>query len=108
VTPKVGGTNSLVLSLRPIVTVDQGDVSAASLASSSNVQDFEASVDVSVPWTERPAEVMTRIAATANVAVALVQALTTLIVVSGGLLAALGIRRLRSNRKREDQGPKEP
>jgi hypothetical protein len=99
VTPKIGGTQAIVLYLRPIVSV-AGETQER-LASSSNVKELETTVDVSVPWTERPAEVMTRIASTANVAVEMVTALTVLVGAIGALLAALGIKRWWSSRKKK-------
>jgi hypothetical protein len=56
---------------------------------------------VSVPWTERPAEVMTRTAATLNVAEGMVKALTAVAVALAALATALGALRLR--RKRSGQ-----
>lgn len=94
VTPKLGGEQTLVLQVRPIVEFRraQGRSILAS-ASRSSVQEYETSVDVSVPWSERPQETMTRLAATFNVAEDLVKALTGLLVaISLFGSAVLGLR----------------
>jgi hypothetical protein len=100
VTPKLGGTHSLVLNVRPIMTTQEADGTAGLLASaqSSNVQQYETDVHVKVPWNERPTEFMTRLASTFEVAEGLVVALTGLIVALGALLAALGIKKRRDQR----------
>lgn len=95
VTSKIGGTHALVLNLRPIVRVrprastTEADVSVED----SNVQQYETSVHVNVPWTERPQEIMSRLAATFKIAESLVQALTFFVVAAVSLGAALGVRR---------------
>jgi hypothetical protein len=103
VTPKIGGENSLVLKVRPIVRLrpedDAEDVSAREFE--SNVLEYETLAHVDVPWTERPQETMSRLAATFKVAEELVTALTALVVALVALAAALGIRRFR---KRKAEG----
>jgi hypothetical protein len=81
VTPKVGGTHTLTLKVRPIVKEQREDrtTPASVSAENSNVQEYETSVDVKVPLTERPQETMSRLAATFKVAEGLVTALTALV-----------------------------
>jgi hypothetical protein len=101
VTPKVGGTHTLVLSLRPIVKL-QSESSAALVSTSgaeSDVQEYEISVHVNVPWMERPQEIMSRLAATLKVAQSLVEALTLLVGALLSLGAVLGIRKRRRKSK---------
>jgi hypothetical protein len=97
VTPKIGGANSLVLKVRPIVRIrpeDSGEAVPVS-AIESNVLEYETSAHVDVPWTERPQETMSRLAATFKVAEELVTALTALVAALIALGATLGIRRFR-------------
>src|SRR5215218_4820868 len=63
VTPKVGGTHTLTLKLRPIVKVQREDrtTKASVSAENSNVQEYETSAHVMVPLTERPQETMSRL-----------------------------------------------
>ena len=70
-------------------------------AEDSNVQEYETSVHVNVPWSEKPAETMSQVAATLKVAEGLVQAMTLFVAAVVALLAALGIRR----HKRKRAGP---
>jgi hypothetical protein len=91
VTPKIGGTHTLVLDVRPILTLNNTETEQVS-AEVSNVQEYETSVHVRVPWTERPQETMSRLAATFKVAEGLVKAITLLMVALVALGAALGIR----------------
>lgn len=101
VTPKVGGQHTIVLSVRPIAVQEEPlDDSTQILASEedANVQQYEINVAVNVPWTERPAEFMTQVAATLAVAEEVVKAFTALIVAGAVLLGALGIRRSRRRR----------
>ncbi|MDQ4040782.1 MAG: hypothetical protein M3141_03430 [Actinomycetota bacterium] len=95
VTPKVGGDHTLILNVRPIMRIKaSGDVPVSVLeAASSNVQEYETAVHVDVPWTERPQETMSRIAATLEVAEGLVRAATALLAALLALLAVLGVRR---------------
>jgi hypothetical protein len=98
-TPKIGGTHTLVLSLRPIVRVQQPSSTAPiSVSAESNVQQYETEVHVNVPWTERPQETMTRLAATFGVAQRLIEAMTAFVVALVALGTALGIRRHRRKR----------
>jgi hypothetical protein len=95
-TPKIGGTHTLVLSLRPIVRVQQpASTAPISVNAESNVQQYETEVHVKVPWNERPQETMTRLAATFGVAQTLIEAMTALVAALIGLGAVLGIRRHR-------------
>ena len=99
---KIGGSHTLVLNLRPIVMLrrEAGSPAAIALSSPSNVQLYETAVDVSVPWTERPQETMTRLAATFEVAESLVKTLTGLVLALIALGAVLGIRRRHGRKKR--------
>ena len=97
VTPKIGGSHTLVLDVRPIVTLRNSQTKQVSVET-ANVQEYETSVDVRVPWTERPQETMSRLAATFKVAEGLVKAITLLIVALVALGAALGIRGRRRKR----------
>jgi len=107
VTPKVGGMQTLVLTLRPILKVSRTGSTKVSLsAEESNVQEYETSVHVNVPWTERPQETMSRLAATFKVAEGLVQALTLLVTGLISLGAVLGVRRRK--RKRGSSGEDAP
>lgn len=102
VTPKVGGTNLLVLQVRPIVTTrSRGTTQQSILVSETAVEQYETRVHVDVPWTERPQETMSRLAATFNVAEGLVRALTLFVVAVLSLAAVLGIRR----HKKKSAGP---
>jgi hypothetical protein len=98
VTPKIGGTHTLVLDVRPILTLNNTETERVS-AEASNVQEYETSVHVRVPWTERPQETMSRLAATFKVAEGLVKAITLLIVALVALGAALGIRGRQRKRR---------
>ncbi len=97
VTPKVGGSHTLILLLRPIVTVKPtGDGSTEDAgAEAANIREYETTVDVSVPLGERPGELMSRLSATLKIAEGLATALTGFVVALVALGAALGIRRRR-------------
>jgi hypothetical protein len=97
VTPKLGGTHTLVLDLRPILTMSNAETHEVS-AETANVQQFETRVHVSVPWIERPQETMARLANTLKVAEGLVKAMTLLTLALVALGAALGIRRKKTRR----------
>lgn len=86
-----------MLNLRPIVRVRPRDSTTEADVSveDSNVQQYETSVHVNVPWTERPQETMSRLAATFNIAEGLVQAMTLLVVAVVSLGAAVGVRRTK-------------
>jgi hypothetical protein len=100
VTPKVCGTQTIVLSVQPIVTVKApaGTKEPPVPGKAPNVQQYEMRVHVNVPWTERPQETMSRLAATFKVAEGAVKALTGLIVAVLALLGVLGIRSWRKKR----------
>jgi len=105
VKPKVGGTQTLTLRLRPIVKLRRnGRVDVTMSAEDADVQQYETRVHVSVPWTERPQETLSRLAATFKVAESAVEAATLLVTAIIALAVALGIRR----RKRKRTGPAEP
>jgi len=90
VTPKLGGDHTLTLFVRPIVRQrEEGGASDVSLATESDVRDYETRVHVNVPWNKRPEEFMTRTASTLNVAEGLVKALTALTLAVLALLAAV-------------------
>jgi hypothetical protein len=96
VTPKIGGNHTLVLSARPIVSVHKvGSRAPISVIEESSVQQYETTVHVDVPWTERPQETMTRLAATFHVAQTLIEAMTAFVVALVALGTVLGIRRHR-------------
>jgi hypothetical protein len=118
ITPKVGGTHTLVLNIRPIVRLRQlagrsdqnrasSDLAGEDLVSQdlvsaeySDVQQYETTVHVKVPWTERPQEAMSRLSATFKVAEGMVRAVTLLLVATLALGGALGIRRRRKRRRK--------
>ncbi len=98
-TPKVGGSHTVVLSLRPIVALrSRGDSATEVSVEDANVQQYETRVHVNVPWYERPPELMSRLADTFKVAEGLVTALTGVVVAILALFAALGIRKKRAAR----------
>jgi hypothetical protein len=100
VTPKIGGTHTLVLSVQPIVAMrSKRGIGQALASTTSDIGQYETRVHVNVPWSERPQEIMSRLAETFNVAEGMVKALTALVVAIIGLLAALGIRRKRDRAK---------
>jgi hypothetical protein len=96
-TPKIGGTHTILLEVRPILTLRDTETANVS-AETSSVQQYETTVHVNVPWTERPQETMSRLAATFKVAESLVKAMTLLVVALVALGAALGIRSRRRRR----------
>jgi hypothetical protein len=87
----------VLLDLRPILLLHNTETESVT-AETANVQQYETSVHVSVPWTERPQETMSRIAATFKVAEALVKAMTLLVVALVALGAAVGMRGTRRRR----------
>jgi hypothetical protein len=97
VTPKLGGTHTIVLDLRPILTIKNAETHEVS-TEAANVQQYETRVHVSVPWTERPQETMARLASTLKVAESLVKAMTLLVIALVALGAALGIRMRKRSR----------
>jgi hypothetical protein len=96
VKPKVGGNHTVFLNVRPIVRSDKAGYLHA--AEGSDVQQYETSVHVNVPWSERPQELMSRLAATFHVAEGMVKAMVGFVLAVAALLAALGIRRRRNKR----------
>ncbi|GAA4674871.1 hypothetical protein [Phytohabitans rumicis] len=109
-TPKMGGTQTIVLQVRPVVKIRDdltGTVSRADPAEAS-IAEFETKVDVAVPWTERPQETLSRLAAMFQVAEGAVVAATGLVIAVGGLLSALGVRMRRRKRKDGEPSTDEP
>ncbi|MFK5635982.1 hypothetical protein ACI3EQ_15510 [Ornithinimicrobium sp. LYQ103] len=105
VTPKIGGDSTLVTRIRPILHIedlDAGFVTEEDLDSS--IKEFETRVSVTVPWTERPQEMLSRLAKTLQIAEGFVKALTGVVLAVGGLFAALGIKKYVS-RKRNQEDP---
>ncbi len=97
--PKIGGTQTLVLNVRPIVNIHTTRSSSSFVtAETADVQQYPIKVHVNVPWTERPAEVMSRLAATFKVAQGLVEATTALLVAVSALLGFVLHKRSRSKR----------
>jgi len=95
VRPKIGGTQTLVLQVRPVVKIRAGNADTTTAAEgNASIAEFETKVHVTVPWTERPQETMTRLAATFNVAEGLVKAMTGLLTAVLALFGALGLGRL--------------
>jgi hypothetical protein len=95
--PKIGGTQTLILNVRPIVRrrpVSGSDASAS--AESADVQSYPIKVQVKVPWPERPAEVMSRLAGTFKVAQGLVEGTTALLAALLALAAVVGIKRSKA------------
>jgi hypothetical protein len=105
VKPKVGGTHTITLFVRPIVKARPvGQTTVVYLTGAeSDVQLYETEVHVRVPWTERPQETMSRLAATFNVAEGLVKAITAFVLALLALAAAFGIRR-----RKKGTGPPTP
>jgi hypothetical protein len=113
VTPKLGGTHDLVLRVHPIMKTRSQDASSARTirprhsaaqdfdlvsAENANVQEYETRIHVNVPWSERPQEMMSRLAATFKIAEGLVTALTGLVIAVLALGAALGLRKWKRKR----------
>jgi len=97
--PKIGGTQTLVLDVRPIVRLHHVDEPEASdIVEKADVQSYTITVQVRVPWTERPAEIMSRLAGTFKVAQGLVEGITGLFLALVALGAAVGIRRSKAKR----------
>ena len=99
--PKIGGSQTLLLQLRPIVEMrpaQGGSASFVSAEETSNVRQYEITASVSVPFTERVPEVMSRLAASFKVAQGLVESITGLLTALAALLAFLGIKRWRKKR----------
>jgi hypothetical protein len=105
--PKIGGSQTLLLDVRPIVSIrsskPEGESASDLAPEDATVETYPIKVRVNVPWTERPAELMSRLAGTLKVAQSLVEALTGLVTAAVALLAALGIRKARA--KRQESAP---
>jgi hypothetical protein len=95
VTPKVGGTQTLILQVRPVVVITDPDASTAPMVTESDasIMELETTIHVAVPWTERPQEIMSRLAAMFKVAEGLIKAITAVVLALGVLFAALGARK---------------
>ena len=97
--PKIGGTQTLVLDVRPIVRLHHVDEPEASgIVKRADVQSYPIKVQVRVPWTERPAEIMSRLAGTFKVAQGLVEGTTGLFLALVALGTAAGIKRSKAKR----------
>lgn len=104
--PKIGGSQTLILNVRPIVRrrpVGGSDISA--IAESADVQLYPIRVQVKVPWTERPAEIMSRIAGTFKVAQGLVEGTTGLLAALLAFGAVAGIKRSGIKRSKNKGAP---
>lgn len=105
VTPKTGGTHTLILELRPVVRVrresptgapktsDIGDIDTADVAS------YETTAHVSVPWSQRPAALMTVSAKTLGVAEGLVKSVTAMLLAVAALVGAWRVVRRRGGKR---------
>jgi hypothetical protein len=112
--PKIGGTHTLTLYVQPITHLAVSHNSAVSAtdianaaAAQADIQQYQITAHVKVPWSELPADVMARLAATLKVAQGLVEAMTLLVGAVVALAAALGIRRARTKRGGEPPRPDE-
>lgn len=99
VSPKVGGTQTLILSVKPFVK-ESG--SAEPTPEQYDVANYTITAHVHVPWTQVPAEIMSSIAANLKIADGLVKAATTLVLAVLALLTATG---LKKRRKKKRAGP---
>jgi hypothetical protein len=103
--PKIGGNQTLLLDVRPIVKIRRpGEQDSFASAESANIQTYPIKVHVDVPWTERPAELMSRLADTFKVAQGLIEAMTGVLTALLALAAVLGIRRARSKSAGSGEG----
>jgi hypothetical protein len=96
--PKLGGTHTLILRVRPLVETSAA-VSPASTAANSDVVPFTIAAHVHVPWTQVPAEVMSSLAANFKIAQGLVDSISGLIVALGALATALRIKKWRARHR---------
>jgi hypothetical protein len=97
--PKIGGTQTLVLNVRPIVRLHHvGESKSSDVVERADVQSYPIKVQVRVPWTERPAEIMSRLADTLKVAQGLVEGITGLLLALVALGTAVGVRRSKAKR----------
>ena len=104
VSPKIGGDQALSLEVRPIVSVRYASNRSPPVsAANASLETYPVKVHVDVPWTERPAELVSRVADTLKVAQGLVEAMTGLLVALAGLLTAAGIRRKRVKHESADE-----
>ncbi|HTZ86597.1 MAG TPA: hypothetical protein VMB05_08000 [Solirubrobacteraceae bacterium] len=97
--PKIGGDQKLSLDVRPIVSVRRSnEPEEAARPEEASIETYAIDVKVQVPWTERPAELMSRLADTFKVAQGLVETLTGLITALVALAAVLGFKRAKAAR----------
>jgi hypothetical protein len=94
--PKIGGEQTLVLDVRPIVSIQAARNASGATPNQEIVRSYPIEVDVSVPWAERPAEVMSRLADTFKVAQGLVETLTALLAALIAFAGTVGIKRRRA------------
>lgn len=101
--PKVGGTQTLVLSLQPVVRIGHASLGYGSYVSTenTNIASYVIRARVKVPLSQRIPEMMSSVAATFKVAQGLVEAATGLIAAIIAFGAAIGIRRLRQRQTGE-------
>lgn len=103
VKPKVGGTHSLVMALRPVVKISEG--SGALQTRTLTTASFESTVHVRVPTDQAIADAAARAKVMFDSLSALVKALTVLVLAITAFAGALGIRGLirwiRERRRRE-------
>lgn len=92
VKPRMGGTRSLVMDLRPVVKVEDasGELKTQSLTTVS----FESTVHVRVPADQAISDAATRAKVMFDSLSGLIKAMTLLVAVSIALGTALGLRRL--------------
>lgn len=93
---KIGGEQTLVLDVRPIVSIRAARNSSGAIPNREIVRSYPIKVDVSVPWAERPAEVMSRLADTFKVAQGLVVTLTALLTALIAFAGTVGIKRRKA------------
>jgi hypothetical protein len=95
--PKIGGSQALSLQVRPIVSVRYAkNPNSLVSAENANIETYPIQVHVDVPWTERPAELMSRMADMLKVAQGLVEAMTGFLIALAGFLTAAGVKRKRA------------
>lgn len=106
VTPREGGSHTLMLSLRPVVHVRRlhARAGAGILVSDSAVFEYPIAVRVRVPWTQWLPQQMSSLAATLNIAKGLLEAITAFVLAALALAAALRLRKGRSS----GAGPSDP
>jgi hypothetical protein len=96
----VGGTQTLVLSLQPVVRIGRASLGYGSYVSNetTNIASYVIRARVKVPLSQRVPEMMSSVAATFRVAHGYVEAATGLIAAIIAFGAAIGIKRLRQKR----------